>query len=475
MAQKKSFIEEYTYNAGDRDSKDVCYDIAKNRLRSTLLDKLGVYVKNETVLKTTDAKGKVSQDFVDNVVVTSSGITEFKVLDQKWDGRTFWMKAVVTVDTVELRQMLLEKQKSDMLAEQRRQSDVQKFNDLEELKKQMKNMQDQLALVGSGKPVVERPVNLIPTIVTPEPQYVTGNAMYSKVVLKNKFFSMTQSKKNKLMFLTDYKKRMFVLNDKDSVIKTMKFISNGTVTLDSNGNFGAFTDMNYIVHFFDQKTFTVFDSVRITYDRPQGTFRTYFTKSGIFFSSYMNTYKYNTQTKEITKVAPFYTVLDFDYVSNQFVLGYWDDAVKTGDDRKVYKIYISDAANLSVKKYVYTTKTWEDHTFFINDASTIMSIDGNMNMYAYNILSADFKVTPPVDKNEFIDLIKFSNNTIMVAKLKLAHDNEDGWNGDYTFRNSKTGKIVRNMKLPYQINQIIGDETGSKTYILTNSALITIK
>src|SRR5258705_12387197 len=85
-AQKKSFVEEYTYNAGDRDSKDVCYDIAKARLRSALLDKLGVYVKSESVLKTSDADAKVTQDFVENVVVTTGGITEFKVLDQNWDG-----------------------------------------------------------------------------------------------------------------------------------------------------------------------------------------------------------------------------------------------------------------------------------------------------------------------------------------------------------------------------------------------------
>ena len=71
-AQEKTFIREYTYKAGEMDSKISCRAIAINELRSELLHEVGTYVESEQFLRTADVGGKFSQDFVENIATISA-------------------------------------------------------------------------------------------------------------------------------------------------------------------------------------------------------------------------------------------------------------------------------------------------------------------------------------------------------------------------------------------------------------------
>lgn len=97
-SQEKIFEREYTYKASEMDSKISCRAITINQLRSILLNEVGVYVVSESILKTSDVNGKFSQDFVENIATISAGITKLEVLDERWNGETFWMRASITVD-----------------------------------------------------------------------------------------------------------------------------------------------------------------------------------------------------------------------------------------------------------------------------------------------------------------------------------------------------------------------------------------
>lgn len=109
---------------------------------------MGVYVQSESLLKTSDIDGKFSQDFVENIATISAGITKLEVLDEKWDGETFWMRASITVDNKSLEESLrglsANKQKLKELNEVK-----QKLNEavqeIEALKREVqKNGDDQL-------------------------------------------------------------------------------------------------------------------------------------------------------------------------------------------------------------------------------------------------------------------------------------------------------------------------------------------
>ncbi|MBK7652192.1 MAG: hypothetical protein IPJ20_17800 [Flammeovirgaceae bacterium] len=98
FSQEKTFEREYTYKASEMDSKVSCRATTINQLRSMLLNEIGVYVESESLLKTTELNGKFAQDFVENIATISAGITKLEVLDEKWNGETFWMKASITID-----------------------------------------------------------------------------------------------------------------------------------------------------------------------------------------------------------------------------------------------------------------------------------------------------------------------------------------------------------------------------------------
>jgi tetratricopeptide (TPR) repeat protein len=139
-AQGKTFIREYTYNASELDSKISSRAIAINELRLTLLNELGVYVESESILKTSEVGGKFSQHFIENIITLSAGVTKLEVLDESWDGKTFWMKASITVDKKDLEESLRE-----LIADKKRTKDLEDIRhnlsnatkEIERLKKEL--------------------------------------------------------------------------------------------------------------------------------------------------------------------------------------------------------------------------------------------------------------------------------------------------------------------------------------------------
>jgi hypothetical protein len=105
-AQEKTFEREYTYVASEMDSKISCRAVATNQLRIELLNEIGVYIENEQLLKSVEVDGEFSQDFVENMVTLTAGITKLEVLEERWNGETFWMKAAITIDKKSLEESL---------------------------------------------------------------------------------------------------------------------------------------------------------------------------------------------------------------------------------------------------------------------------------------------------------------------------------------------------------------------------------
>ena len=137
LAEKKTFVKEYTYHASDIDSKVTSRSIALEQVKRMLLEELGTYLIAET-------EAKNFQLTKDKVSVLTAGIVQTEILAEKWDGLTYYLKARIIADPQEVARLLAgasaDGQKS------REQEDTNRKVD--EALRKIKQLQDEIA---SGK------------------------------------------------------------------------------------------------------------------------------------------------------------------------------------------------------------------------------------------------------------------------------------------------------------------------------------
>lgn len=93
----KEIIKEYTYNVGDDDSRNDARNKALNQVKVLILEETGVFV--ESYLKIDSITDKTSRQYVrEEIKSLTAGIIKTRILDEKYDGKTFYIKASVLVD-----------------------------------------------------------------------------------------------------------------------------------------------------------------------------------------------------------------------------------------------------------------------------------------------------------------------------------------------------------------------------------------
>ncbi len=95
FAETKTFIREYTYQAGDEDSKNSSRTVALREVKRLLLEELGTYLESETEVQ----NFKLAKD---QITALTAGIVQTELIDEKWDGRTYWLKSRITADAGEV-------------------------------------------------------------------------------------------------------------------------------------------------------------------------------------------------------------------------------------------------------------------------------------------------------------------------------------------------------------------------------------
>ncbi|MDP1675325.1 MAG: tetratricopeptide repeat protein [Bacteroidota bacterium] len=102
LSSAKTFTREYSYNAGEADSKSSSRAIALDQVKRILLEEIGVYLKSE--FTTTKEENGDSYNEVSSLQIQSitGHITETKIIEEKWNGETYYIKASISVDPDEV-------------------------------------------------------------------------------------------------------------------------------------------------------------------------------------------------------------------------------------------------------------------------------------------------------------------------------------------------------------------------------------
>jgi tetratricopeptide (TPR) repeat protein len=126
FAEIKSLIKEYTYQASELDSKTTCRAIALEQVKRELLEELGTYVESTTVVQ----NAQIDQDEIRTI---SAGVVQTKVLDESWDGKSFWLKAEVSADPDEVAASIEKVRNDQNLAQELAESQAEKEAALQEV------------------------------------------------------------------------------------------------------------------------------------------------------------------------------------------------------------------------------------------------------------------------------------------------------------------------------------------------------
>ncbi len=133
FAEMKTFIRECTYQVSDLDSKASCRTIAMEQVKRDLLEEFGTYVKSKTTVTN-------SQLADDEIVTLTAGVVQTKLLEERWDGKEYWLKAELKADPEEVASSI-EKVKNDQKLvhelEESRAEAAQAMEEVQSLKQQL--------------------------------------------------------------------------------------------------------------------------------------------------------------------------------------------------------------------------------------------------------------------------------------------------------------------------------------------------
>jgi len=95
LANVKTFIKEYTYQASEVDSKVSSRSIALEQVKRILLEELGTYLESHTEIVNFQLRK-------DQITALTAGVVQTQILKEKWDGERYWMEAKIEADPDEV-------------------------------------------------------------------------------------------------------------------------------------------------------------------------------------------------------------------------------------------------------------------------------------------------------------------------------------------------------------------------------------
>jgi len=95
----ETYIREYTHKASDADSKISSRTIAINQVKTLLLQEIGTYIHHQISISK-DSLGSVYSH--EDIQAITAGVTQVNILDEQWDGKSYYLKAQIDVDRSEI-------------------------------------------------------------------------------------------------------------------------------------------------------------------------------------------------------------------------------------------------------------------------------------------------------------------------------------------------------------------------------------
>ena len=123
-AYSKTYIRDYTYAASEADSKLTSRTIALDQVKVLLLQEIGTHIRQKISI----SKSSTGENFSsDDIEAITAGLTKVNILNEKWNGETYYLQAEIDADTDRVLNAL-EEFKKDTSEENQKHLDAMKAN-----------------------------------------------------------------------------------------------------------------------------------------------------------------------------------------------------------------------------------------------------------------------------------------------------------------------------------------------------------
>lgn len=167
-AHAVSFVEQYSYDAGEADSKLTCRSISLLQVKRILVERLGTYLESNTVV--TD-----HQITKDEIVSFSAGIVKTEIMDEYWNGKTYRLKARIEADPEAVARLIEDMKKSGKLAEDIDAVNQKYLNKIDELKDELTKTQSDFVQITRSYQESEKIVSAWDAFETGQQQFRSGD------------------------------------------------------------------------------------------------------------------------------------------------------------------------------------------------------------------------------------------------------------------------------------------------------------
>jgi len=147
MAETKTFVKEYVYQASEYDSKASARILALEQVKKLLLEQLGTYLESETEVKN-------FQITRDRIVAYTAGIVRTEIIHEKWDGKSYYLRARIQADPQQISKFIndlrKDRQKTQELEKSRKRVE-ELLQEVEILKKDLAGLKNKKSSVARQK------------------------------------------------------------------------------------------------------------------------------------------------------------------------------------------------------------------------------------------------------------------------------------------------------------------------------------
>jgi len=145
----KVFVSEYTYHASEMDSKISSRIFATEQVKKQVLQQIGMYVSTEVIHYSAETNGILKEMSSSEISIIAAGIVSFSILEETWNGSSYWIKAQVEADPEDVIKALdalaKEKEKVSELKETRAIAEAA-LVEAENLRRELQKAKDELEL-----------------------------------------------------------------------------------------------------------------------------------------------------------------------------------------------------------------------------------------------------------------------------------------------------------------------------------------